>query len=162
MPAKIRNRGEIMISLDVAQQEAFMSDYLQRDWKEEEMSFRSVSVGTGEIVALLDVHHYRQPADGRFHLSAQSALLWMSQLAIIYGCWDNKLPKKMGEVYLRSMTLAFNKPVTKTHAIEISANVAPECRRALPGGSIYYRDVKFLVEAGAFTGKGSFIVPTNT
>ena len=149
-----------MLELSFDVQKSYMSEYLESTWKLEKMAFRSVSVERGTIVGLLDVKEYAIDDDGEFHLSAQAAMAWMSQLAIIYGCWDNNLPKKVGEVYLRKMQLDFYRPVRKTCAIHISGSVPPNGRRVLPDESVYYRDVKFSIEQGAFSGTASFIVPT--
>lgn len=141
-------------------QRSYMSDYLQHSWKQEKMDFSSVMVEPGKIIGLLDVHEYTIGGDGDFHLSAQAAMAWMSQLAIIYGCWDNKLPQKIGEVYLRNMQLRFFRPVRKTRNILISAEIPPNGRRVLPDKSVYYREMLFSVEDGCFYGTGSFILPT--
>lgn len=149
-----------MHELNVDVQKSYMSEYLESTWKREKMAFRSVKVAPGKIIGLLDVQECVLGGDGEFHLSAQAALAWMSQIAIIYGCWDNHLPEKAGEVYLRKMQLSFFRPVRKTQAIEICANIPLNKRRSLPDKSVYYRDVEFAIEGGAFIGSGSFIVPT--
>lgn len=143
-------------------QQCYMSEYLQHTWKQERMSLSSVMVESGRIVGLLDVHEYAVAGDGHFHLSAQAAMAWMSQIAIIYGCWDNGLPEKMGEVYLREMQLRFYRPVRKTEAIQISAKIPAGGRRVLPDKSVYYRGMEFSIEEKSFYGTGSFVLPTKT
>lgn len=148
-----------MINLDSTIVDACMSDYLRGGWQQEQMSFSSVQVEQGRIVGELNVQHFPMPDDGRFHLSAQSAINWMSQLGIIYGCWDNGLARKAGEVYLRSMALSFHRPVAKTEGIMMEVHFPEHCRRVLANNSVYYKQVLFSIEDGAFVGEGSFILP---
>ncbi|MFC3032703.1 hypothetical protein ACFOEE_09235 [Pseudoalteromonas fenneropenaei] len=148
-----------MIQLSAAQQRAYMSDYLTNGWREERMSFSSVSLEPGYIEAKVNVEHFQMPGDGRFHFSAQSAIIWLSQLGIIYGCWDNQLAAKAGEVYLRDLDLKFKRTINTTQEVRFEGIFPKYCKKQLADGLVYYKNAHFRVESGAFTGTASFLVP---
>lgn len=139
--------------------EKYLSDYLMRGWKEEDLRLQRVEIDDGHVAGYVDVDHYPPPGDGVFHLSAQTALVWIAQVGIIYGCWENNLPCKMGEVFMRDLSMRFNRPVHRCQAIRIAAKFDSSTRRVLPDSSVYYKNAQFNVDDGAFTGTASFIVP---
>ncbi|MGB0859092.1 MAG: hypothetical protein ACPGSJ_03915 [Pseudoalteromonas spongiae] len=148
-----------MIQLTQAQQRAYMSEYLENGWREEKMSFSSVEIKPGYIRAKINVDHFQMPGDGQFHFSAQSAMLWISQLGIIYGCWDNQLPEKAGEVYLRDFDIKFKRTVNSLTEVKFEAFFPTHCKKALSKELVYYKNAQFSIEDGAFTGSASFLVP---
>jgi len=148
-----------MIELTQAQQCAYMSDYLEHGWKEEKMTFASVNLKPGYIDGKIDVNQFKVMGDGKFHFSAQSAMIWISQLGIIYGCWDNQLTKKMGEVYLRNFDITFKQTINKTESVRFEGFFPKHCKKQLSENLVYYKDAQIHVESGAFTGSASFIVP---
>ncbi|RZM76465.1 hypothetical protein [Pseudoalteromonas rubra] len=149
-----------MIQLTQAQQRAYMSDYLENGWREERMSFSSVSLEPGYIDGRINVEHFQMPGDGRFHFSAQSAMIWISQLGIIYGCWDNQLSKKAGEVYLRDLDIKFKRTINTTEEVRFEGFFPKQCKKRLSDNLVYYKNAQIHVEGGAFTGTASFLVPT--
>ena len=148
-----------MQQLNTQQQQALMSDYLQTGWKQEVMEFSSVQLESGYIKGLIDVKHFQMPGDGEFHFSAQSAMIWISQLGIIYGCWDNQLATKAGEVYLRDIDLKFKRTINKTEQVSFEGYFPKHCKKKLSDDLVYYKDAKIIVESGAFIGQASFMVP---
>lgn len=148
-----------MIELTQAQQRAYMSNYLENDWKEEKMAFASVTLEPGYIDGKIDVNQYKMMGDGKFHFSAQSAMIWISQLGIIYGCWDNQLSHKVGEVYLRSLDITFKRVINKTESVRFEGFFPKHCKKKLSEKLVYYKDARIHIEAGAFTGSASFMVP---
>lgn len=148
-----------MTRLTSAQLRPYLSSYLLNGWQEERMEITSVSLAQGEITGWIDVLEYPMPTDGQFHFSAQAAMQWVSQLGIIYGCWDNELSEKAGEVYLRNISLHFNRAISKTRNIEITLRFPASCQRRLSGSRVYYKQAHIDVENGAFDGRGSFLVP---
>jgi len=150
-----------MIQLSQEQQQAYMSDYLENGWREERMSFSSVFVESGYIDGRINVEHFQMPGDGQFHFSAQSAMIWLSQLGIIYGCWDNQLSKKVGEVYLRDLDIKFKRTINTTKEVRFEGFFPKHCKKQLSPGLMYYKNAQIRVEGGAFTGTASFLVPTS-
>lgn len=150
-----------MIQLTQQQQRAYMSDYLENGWRKEKMSFSSVVVAPGYIEGKVDVEQFQMPGDGRFHFSAQSAMIWISQIGIIYGCWDNQLSEKVGEVYLRDLDLKFKKTINSTRAVRFEAFFPNHCKKRLSNDLVYYKNAQIRVDGGAFSGSASFLVPTN-
>lgn len=140
--------------------EKYLSDYLLKGWKEEALTLQRVEVDDGHVAGYIDVDHFPQPGDGVFHLSAQTALVWIAQIGIIYGCWENDLPRKMGEVFMRDLSLRFHRPVHRQSGIRIAGRFDARGRRVLPDRSVFYKGVQVDVDGGAFTGTASFIVPT--
>ncbi|QBF32653.1 hypothetical protein [Thalassococcus sp. S3] len=148
-----------MVELTTAQQRAYMSDYLENGWQNEKMTFASVSLEPGYIDGKIDVEKYSMMGDGKFHFSAQSAMIWISQLGIIYGCWDNHLPKKVGEVYIRNLDITFKRVINKTEKVRFEGFFPKHCKKKLSDNLVYYKDARIHVESGAFTGSASFMVP---
>lgn len=148
-----------MIQLTRTQQQAYMSDYLQKGWKEERMAFASVNLEPGYIDGKIDVNQFQIMGDGQFHFSAQSAMIWISQLGIIYGCWDNQLTQKAGEVYLRDLDIKFKRTINKTESVRFEGFFPKYCKKQLSENLVYYKNAQICVESGAFTGSASFMVP---
>lgn len=148
-----------MVQLGLEQVQAYMSDYLQNGWREEQMEFAYVALEPGYLDARVDVKHFHMPGDGRFHFSAQSALIWISQLGIIYGCWDNQLEEKAGEVYLRNIDISFRRSINKTEQVRFEGFFPKHCKKKLSEELVYYKDAQIYIESGAFTGNASFMVP---
>jgi hypothetical protein len=141
--------------------QAYLSDYLVNGWKEEVLSLGNVEVEAGRIAGYINVDRYPAPSDGRFHLSAQTALVWISQIGIIYGCWENRLPRKMGEVFLRDVQLNFNRTINRTREICIMGEFRERNRRELRNKCVYYKNAHIDVDHGSFTGTASFVVPVS-
>ncbi len=148
-----------MIQLTKAQQQAYMSDYLENGWREERMALDSVTLEPGYIDGKINVNQFRAMGDGQFHLSAQSAMIWISQLGIIYGCWDNQLTEKAGEVYLRDLDIKFRRTINKTECVRFEGFFPKHCKKQLSENLVYYKNAQIHVESGAFTGSASFMVP---
>lgn len=139
--------------------EPYLSEYLLHGWQREAFSLDHVDVEPGRIAGYINVDRFHMPIDGAFHLSAQAALVWISQLGIIYGCWENQLPRKLGEVYLRDVSLRFNRPVRRTRQICFRGRFDSRKPRRMPDGTVYYKQAQIDVDDGAFAGFASFIVP---
>ena len=148
-----------MTQLSQEQQQAYMSDYLVNGWREEQMTFSSVTLEPGYIDGRIDVLYFQMPGDGQFHFSAQSAMIWISQLGIIYSCWDNQLEEKVGEVYLRSLDLKFKRPINKTQQVRFEGYFPKHCKKQISDNMVFYKNAKIHIESGAFTGSASFMVP---
>lgn len=54
-----------MQQLNTQQQQALMSDYLQKGWKQEVMEFSSVHLEPGYIIGLIDVKYFQMPGGWR-------------------------------------------------------------------------------------------------
>lgn len=147
------------MKLDAESLRAYRSPYLDGGWKDEAFSLAEVDIMPGRITGRLDLVSAGPPADGEFHLSAQAALVWISQLGIIYACWENALPRKMGEVYMRDLSLCFHRPVTRTQGIEFEVSFPGRCRRVLSAETVFYRKVPIRVDRDAFVGTASFVLP---
>lgn len=72
--------------------------------------------------------------DGEFHFSAQSAMIWISQLGIIYDCWDNQLETKADEVYLRDIDLKFKRTINKTEQVSFEGFFPKHCKKEIIRG----------------------------
>lgn len=152
-------RGNVMVELTDEMRRAYMSDYLESGWKTEKISFGSVNLEPGYIDAKINVDEFSMMEGGKFHLSAQSAMILISQLGIIYGCWDNHLAKKMGEVYVRNLDITFKREITKTESVRFQGFFPKNCKKKLSNKLVYYKNAQINVEAGAFTGSASFMLP---
>lgn len=141
--------------LDRSEVEPYLSPYLMGGWRQDELVLKSVVVGTSEIAADLDAVAYFVPGDGNFHLSVPVAVLWIAQIAIIYGCIDNHIPKKTGEIYLREIALECRRPITESHSIGLTLKLLS--KRLMPK-SVYYHGTIDIAQ-GAFLGTGKFVFP---
>jgi len=121
-----------MVRLSHDQVEPYLSPYLMGGWRRDDLVLESVDVEPGRIGAVVRVAECFLPSDGVFHLTVPSVFIWVAQLAIIYGCWEQKLSKKPGEIYIRDIHLKCRSPVTSTEAIEFA--ITDISKRPVPEG----------------------------
>ncbi len=144
-----------VMRLTASEIEPMLSEYLAGGWRDDNLELQSVDVEPGAIAASLRVTRHFTPGDGRFHLSVPQAFVWISQLAIIHGCWDNRLVKKPGEILVRRIAIACKSPV---HDIEnISFVMKLISKRAVPDGMFYSGEIS--INDRAFVGIGKYVFP---
>jgi hypothetical protein len=144
-----------VVRLSHDQIEPYLSAYLTGGWRKDEFILDSVEVEQGRIRGLVRAVEYFLPSDGAFHLTAPSVFIWVAQLAIIYGCWEQKLPKKPGEIYVRDIHLKCKRPVRSTSGIEFVLTLLS--KRQVPEGVFYAGSIS--VDQEAFVGEGTFVLP---
>lgn len=133
----------------------YLSPYLMGGWRDDKMVLQQVDVEPGRICGVVQVTDYFMPNDGVFHLTVPAVFIWFAQLAIIYGCWEQKLSKKPGEIYVREIQLKCKRPVTSTDGIEFVLTLSS--KRRLPDGVYYSGNIS--VDRDAFVGSGKFVLP---
>jgi hypothetical protein len=132
-----------------------MSDYLTDGWKKDELSLVSVDLVPDKVTGIFRVKDYYMPSDDIFHLTVPLAFIWIAQLAIIFACWDHKLPKKSGEVFLREINIKCTRMINKTE--NILFELAPT-KKNYHGNLVYYTGI-INIENDAWVGEGKFIFP---
>jgi hypothetical protein len=135
--------------------EPMLSAYLLGGWRDDDLQLKSVDLEPDSITALLRVTRFFLPGDGRFHLSLLQAFIWVGQLALIHGCWDNRLDRKPGEIFIRSMTLECKRPVSNVE--DLSFHLKSTSKRLVKGG-VFYSGV-ISIDHGAFVGSGRYVFP---
>lgn len=135
----------------------FLSPYLIDGWKKDNISITKIDYEEGKISCLLNVNEYFTPADGEFHFTVPLAFIFIAQLGIIYGCLENGLPKKPGEIFLREINLQCRTIISKKQDIQIEIKLASKTKVQ---GGIYYIGV-INIENGAMSGIGKYILPIN-
>ncbi len=140
------------------QLEPYLSGYLMGGWREDDLVLDSVEVERGRIRGMISARAFYMPGDGTFHLTVPSVFIWVSQLAIIYACWEQCLPRKPGEIYVREIDLKCRRPVTSPRDIRFSLTLTSQ--RRVPEGIYYCGAIS--VDDGAFIGDGRFILPQLT
>lgn len=133
----------------------YLSPYLMGGWRDDEMALQQVDVEPGCIRGVVQVTDYFMPGDGVFHLTVPSVFIWFAQLAIVYGCWEQKLSKKPGEIFVRDIQIKCKRPVTSTEGIEFVLTLSSK-RRVAEG--VFYAG-NFSVDREAFVGSGKFLLP---
>lgn len=149
----VRRTGKVWLSHD--QLKPFLSPYLMGGWRTDDLVLERVSVEPCRISAAVRVARYFPPSDGVYHLTVPSAFIWIAQLAIIYGCWEQKLTSKPGEIYVRDIRLKCRSPVTETEIIEFA--IVGIASRPVPDGRFYTGNIS--IDRGSFTGQGRFVLP---
>lgn len=132
----------------------FLSPYLGGGYREDVARLAACWIGPGSIGGLLDVDSHFAAGDG-FHLTVPLTMIWVAQLAIVYGCIDAGQAVKRGEAYLRAFDIECRKPVRKLEGIWLSLTL--DARRRIPGHVLYKG--RFAVEDDHFVGRASFILP---
>lgn len=125
------------------------SPYLTGGYKGDDFHFTNVMIGDGVAIGTVHANDVFQHADGGSYLSAPAALIWMSQLGIIYSFLDLGVPRKDREVYLRNLTLDCRKRVVELEEILVELQITSKEER---NGRIHYR-ANLDVDIGSFTGE---------
>ncbi len=133
----------------------YLSGYLMGGWREDELRLVSVEVERDRITGVVDVARSFAAGDGQFHLTVPQAFIWVAQLGIIHGCWDHRLAKKPGEIYLREIGLQCRSPVRSPQGIEVTINIT--ARRNVPGGCFYQGTLA--IGGEAFVGEAKYVLP---
>lgn len=144
-----------MVRLTPNEIEPYLSPYLMGGWRQDTLVLETVDVDDGYVRGTVCAVEFFLPGDGRFHLTIPSVFIWVSQLAIIYGCWEQKLPRKPGEIYVRDIQLKCKRPVNDPRQIDFELTLAS--KRAMPEGIFSSGNIS--VDRGAFVGKGRFVLP---
>jgi hypothetical protein len=124
-------------------------------WRQDEFALDAVDVEPGCIRGVIRPVKFFLPSDGMFHLTVPSAFIWVAQLGIIYGCWDQNLARKPGEIFIRDIHLRCRRPVTVTTGIEF---VLPVVSKRPVSDGIFYRG-SISVDRDAFVGEATFVLP---
>ena len=93
------------------------SVYLREGYKEDDFELTNVMIAEATAFGSVKVNKFFPPMDGEFHLSAAMAMLWISQLATIYSFYDNGLPTKDREIYLRAFSMKCRKRIVELNDI---------------------------------------------
>jgi len=141
--------------LAAEQIQPFLSPYLMAGWRKDCFALDSVDVEPGYIRGVIHAAEYYESAEGEFHLTVPSVFIWVAQLAIIYGCWDQKLSKKPGEIYVRDIRLKCKRAITSPKQLEFVLLLAS--KRNVPEGVFYSGTIS--VDRDAFVGDGRFVLP---
>jgi len=133
----------------------FLSEYLTDGYKNEEARLKQVRLGKNFVIGDLQIEKgFVSDNTEGYHLTLAMVNIWVSQISIIYGCWDNGLPRKEGEHFLREFYIKCKKEVT-VYETEIKLEVIT---KKVKNPWVYYK-MKFSVNNGAFEGTGSFVMP---
>lgn len=135
--------------------EPFLSPYLMGGWRKDNVSIKSVILGNGKIKATLKVDHYFNPADGVFHFTVPLAFLFIAQLGIIYGCIDNGLSEKRGEIFLREIDIQCRKVINKVDDLNIELLLTS--KTVVRNGIYYIGEIN--IEENSMIGTGKYILP---
>ena len=130
------------------------SVYLREGYKEDDFELTNVMIGEAATFGSVRVKEFFPPMDGEFHLSAAMAMLWISQLGTIYSFYDNDLPTKDREIYLRDFSMKCGKRIVELNDILLEIQVTSRAER---NGIIHYR-ANFDIDVGSFIGKMSWFM----
>jgi hypothetical protein len=133
----------------------YYSNYLQGGYREDVLQLDYTEIIKDSITGYLSVKQCFLPTDGEFHLTVPLTFIWIAQLGIIFGCVENNLPQKQGEIYLREIQIKCYQPVNKKEGIKITLSKVKSV--LLPNG-IFYKGIVD-VENKAFVGYGTYILP---
>jgi hypothetical protein len=132
-----------------------LSPYLIGGYRDDELRIDRVDFGARRLIAYCSIPTHFAP-QGAFLLSSVVALVGIAQLAILYAHLDSGVLRKESDVFLRDLALRCTAPVRKTS--DIAFELRCTARRQTAAGSYYAGDI--LIEHGAYTGRGAFVLPT--
>lgn len=114
--------------------------YLRKGYKKEDLRISVDEIGDGIITGVLDVKHpFRQP-DGSCHLPSLDAYIFVSQLAIAYGChYFGKTKEELGQFVEHEQWKKSSRAIEKTEGIVATlSNIQLRQRGNLILGSFDY------------------------
>ena len=132
------------------------SAYLGGGYKEDDFELTNVLIGEKRVLGSVRVGSFFPPSDGEFHLSAPMAMIWICQLGTIYTCYDNGLPRKTEEIYIRNFNVKCRKRIVELDGILLEIEITS---KAVRKKVVHYRG-NFDIDVGSFTGKASWLMPT--
>ena len=126
----------------------FLSRYLMDGLRHEHLEIKKVVIARDEISCVVaNQNRYH-------HFTVPSALLVVSQLAIIYGCWDHRLDAKQGEHLLRHFSIKCKRQLSQPE-VHFSLQLRSKRRR---NRFVFYSG-DFAIGDDDFVGEASFVMP---
>ena len=132
------------------------SSYLREGYKDDDFELTNVLVGETRAIGSVKVNKFFPPMDGEFHMSATMAVIWISQLATIFSFYDNGLPRKDREIYVRDLTMKCRERVVELSEIFLEIEITSKTVRK---STIHYR-ANYDIDVGSFIGKASWFMPS--
>lgn len=137
--------------------EPYLSPYLDGGWKQDDLKLDSIHIDreTKTFTGYFTVTDAFMPGDGVFHFSVPIAFICIAQVAIVGACVDLDISRKPGEVYVREIDLKCSTMINRSEGIEVVLRLG---RRFFLGQRVFYEG-EINVCDGAFSGRGSFVIP---
>jgi hypothetical protein len=129
--------------------EPYLSPYLVTGYKNEVSKFNKIYINSDKIFAYITMQNPEIDADGSFHLSSLTAIIYVQQMVIIHGCWYARLETKAGEAYLRDMRIRCQKAIRQSENIPFELHI-PKIKRVK--NMLLYNQIEFKVGEGNFWG----------
>lgn len=133
----------------------FLSEYLDRGYKDDTVVIRWVEIERDVARATLDVTEYFAPGDGGYHFTSLHAMIIVSQVGIILASRANGFETKPGEIYMRDFSILCRRKINKVCNIEMSL----ELRKAVRTKHDVLYDIEYQFESRAFTGSLRCLFP---
>lgn len=128
------------------------SAYLRDDYRSEVLRLKSVHRTEDRFTAECSVAGGAIDTLGRFHLSAVSAMVIASQLAVVAAHIDQGILVKTGEVFVRDLSLRFRRQVVDA---EFTCDLQVSKRREVSNG-VYYK-LLLSIDSDSFLGDASVL-----
>lgn len=122
-----------------------VSEYLASGYRTDELLLNRVLLDDERILASVKVSQFFMPGDGQFHLTTMMAIIWLSQLGIVYSCLDNGLKSKEHEFYMREFRVRCRKRILELNDILLELIITG---KRVTGDTIHY-SADFDVDLGA-------------
>lgn len=133
---------------------SLLSPYLRDGYKDDDYEFTSVMIGEGIAIGTVKANKFFQHLDGASYLSAPMAVIWVSQLGIIYSFHDIGVPRKDREDYLKDFSLKCRERIIDLNEVLLELEVTSKEER---NGRIHYR-AKLDIDVGSFIGEMSWFM----
>ena len=134
-----------------------MSSYLDGGFHQDILSIEEVTFYEKSGAILFRVKDFFMPSDGQFHVSSILTELCISHAGVMYSHVDNGLSEKKHEVYLRSSSIVFKKPI-RDQQILLTFNIL---KKVVKGPVVFYQ-ANMDFNHGSFIGKVNWIMPLVT
>ena len=140
------------------QYQPYFSSYLMQGWKQDRHLIKSIELEPGFITVYMDILDSYYPPE-TYYLSTIHAIPLLYQFVILYGCWDNQLAQKPGDVYLRSLHIETPRKIEQLKDICFTLKLVQ--KRNLKEWWFYGMDFTIgdTIVPQAFTGHLKYVVP---
>ncbi|MGR6872873.1 hypothetical protein ACU6U9_11320 [Pseudomonas sp. HK3] len=143
--------------LDKARLKKLTSDYLDGGFHHDKVSISEAHFHEDGGSLVFEVNDFFMPSDAQFHLSSILAEVCVLHAGVIYAHIETGSCVKDREVYLRSSTIKYKRPI-RDQRFTLDFTVTKKVTK----GAIKSYDAILDFNDGCFTGEYSWIIPLNS
>lgn len=145
-------------NIDRKTAQGYFSEYLSSGYKTEQFHFEDMLIHQSSLQSLVVVDKPYVPNETElYHYTAPVTMIHISQLAILYACFDNNMEEKEGEFFMRNFHIQCKSEINLRR---IPLYLSVDNSKQVDDYILYQGS--FSVSEGSFVGDASFIMPYST